>query len=304
PSRPRITSAEWDELRHAFGGSLLAQASLAALAENIDGCVWPVQHPQETPAAYLDLAHTEVLARLAGLGLPSDRFDTLVEILRGTLSFDESFGDMVAVAGKAEADLDPVARNLERLGIPPDFPVALCQFRPTTMEFCRREKIVVIADFLAFARTTTTQVIVASEFRDLLNAVSHIDERTLARHLPFRPKSIGLHLVEGLALLVRGLREDQREGVVLDPATLPTPLQARAHALALHFIDQLRALREAFRAGTPLSRLVAPLDELLIEPAVATLLQVHLTSPDPVPAPVAPPAKPGLLARLRAFLGL
>lgn len=303
-ARPRITPADWDALRHAFSRSLLAQASLAALAENIDGCVWPVRNPQETPAAYIDLGHPEVLARLASLGLPADRFDTLAEILRGTLAFDDSFGEMVEVAGKAEADLDPVGRNLERLGIPPDFPVALCQFRPTTLEFCRREKILVVADFLAFARTTTSQVIVASEFRDLLNAVSHIDESTLARHLPFRPKSTGLHFVEGLALLVRGLSESQRERLLLDPTSLPAPLQARGHALALHFIDQLRAMREAFRAGTPLSRLVAPLDELLIEPAVAALLQAHLVAPDPVPAPVTPPAKPGLLARLRAFFGL
>lgn len=299
--RPRITSAEWDELRHAFGRSLLANTSLAALAENIDGCVWPVAGEHETPAAYLDLTHSEVLARLTRQALPPTQLDTLAEILRGTLAFDESFGEMVQVAGKAEADLDPVARNLERLGIPPDFPVALCQFKPTTLDFCQREKIVVVADFLAFARTTTSQVIVASEFRDLLNAVSHIDELTISRHLPFRPKSTGLHFLEGLALIVRGLREDQREQILLAPATLPGPLQVRRQALALYFADQVRALREAFAAGTPLSRLVAPLDELLIEPAVAALLQLQLTSPEPAPAPPAAPARRGLLARLRAF---
>lgn len=301
---PRLGSAEWDDLRHAFSRSLLANTSLAALAENIDGCVWPVRGDQETPAAYLDLSHAEALARLTRHGLPPAQLDTLADILRGTLAFDESFGEMVDVAGKAEADLDPVARNLERLGIPPDFPIALCQFKSTTFDFCQREKIVVIADFLAFARTTTSQVIVASEFRDLLNAVSHIDERTIARHLPFRPKFTGLHFIEGLALIVRGLREDQREQILLSPASLPGPLQVRRQALALYFADQVRTLREAFAAGTPLSRLVAPLDELLIEPAVAALLQLQLTSPEPVPPPPPAPPKRGLLGRLRAFFGL
>ena len=276
-SSPRISPSEWDDLRLEFRHSVMVDTSLAALAENIDGCVWPITGPPETPASYIALGHAEALARLASVGQPPSALDLLVVILRGTIAFDESFGEMVEIAGKAEAEHDPVPRNLERLGIPIDFPVRLCAIKPNTLQFCQRERIEVLTDFLTFARGASRQMIIGGEFRGLLNAITHVDEATIAKYLPFRTKTSGLHFVESLALLIRELDEVQRERLITQPASLPPEVYAKGEEYAVYFKAQVEELRAALTAGTPLSRLVAPLDDLLVEPTVASILRLYLT---------------------------
>lgn len=265
--------------------------SLASLAENIDGCVWPIKDPQERPMTYIELDYPAVLARLASLGQPPATLDGLADILRGTLAFDESFGEMVEVASKAGTNLDPVPRNLERLGIPLDFPVRLCAFKSGTLDFCRRERIVVIADFLTFSRGASQQVVIGGEFRDLLNSITHVDEETIARFLPFRVKSTGLHFVEGLGHLARELTEEQRQQIFQQPLQLPEHTREKNQHLAAYFKNQLDEMRASFVAGTPISRLVAPLGDLPLEAVVAALLRAHLQPP-------AAPAKRGFFQRL------
>lgn len=304
---PRITSSQWDDLRGKFKDSLLAETSLAALADNIDGCQWPKKGPEEIPATYLALSHAEVVGRLASLKLSPAHFDKLAEILRGTLSFDESFGEMAEVAGRAEADNDPLKRNLERLGIPEDFPTALCNFTPYVHNFCQAERLEVIADFLSYARNVARSEIVAGEFRELLNACVHIDERVIARHLPFRIKTTGLHLVEGFAHVVRSVEPADRALLRQDPAAALTPeFRAQADGLARYFRAELGEMIAAHHAGTPAGRLVAVLDDPETEADVAAVLALYLpAAPKPqAPAPEAPaqsepPAKKsGLLQRL------
>ena len=294
-AQPGITPGAWDELRLTFQSSLLGNTSLSALADNINGCRWPIKGPEETPASYIHLNHGDAIARLRSLGQPAGALDKLADILRGTLAFDDSFGEMVDIAGRAEAAADPVPRNLERLGIPPDFPLALGNLKPSTLEFCEREKIFVLREFIDFGRSASRQVILASEFRDLLNAVSHIDERALARILPFRPRSTGLHLIEGLAHLVRPLDASRRREMERDPAAaLSAAARVRADRLATYFSGQLRELRAARDAGTPLSRLVAPLDQIEIEPAVTALLGLFVDPPPPPATTPGPPPKRGV----------
>lgn len=298
-SAPRLSPDDWDKLREEFLHSLLIDTSIAALAENIDGCRWPLRGEDETPAAYVHLDHAEALARLRSLGQSPAALDKLADILRGTLAFDASFGEMVHIAGQAEADNDPVARNLERLAIPADFPVALCNFKATTLDFCQREKIATLGEFIAFARSVARQVILGSEFRDLLNSLSHLDEPQLARLLPYRLKTSGLYLVEGLAHLVRALPAARRAQLVASPEKTAADLLSAAEKLAAHFAGQLAEMRATHAAGTPLARLVAPLDDIGLEPAVAALLGRLLV-------PAAPPAdksvgeRPGFLRRLFA----
>ena len=298
PIRTRTTPSAWDELRRTFHSSMMMDTALTSLAENIDGCVWSVKGADETPAAYVDLSYPEVIDRLRARGLPPAVLDDLVDILRGTLAFDESFGEMVGIAGKAEAESDPVPRNLERLGIPLTFPVRLCNLTPGTFEFCQREKMELLADFLTFSRGASRQVIIGGEFRELLNAITHIDEETIARFLPFRIKTAGLYFIEGLALLVRSLPEDARQRLVKQPDSLPEELRARATLLADYFPGQILEMQAAVKAGTQLSRLVAPLDDLPIEPAVAALLRVYLTPKPAFATPAAAPVKRGFFQRL------
>jgi hypothetical protein len=296
PLRTRTTPEQWDELRLTFHRSLMVDTSLASLAQNIDGCVWSEDGADEKPAAYVDLTYQEVLARLRARGLPPALIDDLVDILRGTLSFDESFGAMVEIAGKAEARTDPVQRNLERLGIPPDFPVELCCFTPGTVQFCAREDLVKLIDFLMFSRGASRQVIVGGEFRDLLNAIVHIDEFTIARLLPFRMKTSGLYLVESVGLLVRPLGIEERVMLARNPAGAPEELKHQVARRVEYFHDQAEHMRGLLKGGMAMPRIVVSLDDLSLESAVAALLGQHI-SPARVTEAVKP-AKRSLLDRL------
>lgn len=310
---PRITAAQWDSLRESFRHSLLVDTSIAALADNIDGCQWPKKGPGETPAAYLGLAHEEAIARLASLRLSPAHLDKLADILRGTLAFDRSFGEMASVAGLAEAENDPLKRNLARLGIPEDFPLALCNFTPHIHDYCHAQGLVVLADFLAYSREVARSAILAGEFRELLNACVHIDEPVVARYLPYRPKTSGLHLLEGFAHIVRSLDAETRARLRQDPSAALSPeARAQADALAGYFRAELAEILAAHEAGTPANRLVAVLGDIETEADVTALLALYLpgvpaqaspTEAAPAPGTAAgqsetPAKKSGLLQRL------
>jgi hypothetical protein len=276
PVSPRLSPPEWDTLRLAFHGSPLVDAPLSALAQNIDGCSWPLDDAEEKPASYIDLPYGEAIARLRFYDLEPARLDTLADILRGTLAFDASFGAMAEVASGAEAAADPLGRKLARLGIPADFPVALCNLPPGTLHFCEREELHTLGAFLDFSRGASRAVIVGGEFRDLLNAVGHNDEETLARYLPYRPHARGLHLVEALGHLVRPLDIEARIALTRDPASVGPDLRARATRLIEYFPDQYARLRAAAAQGVPYARLVVSLDDLSLESAVAGLLRLYI----------------------------
>ncbi len=295
-TRTRTTPAEWDKLRRSFRDSVMLDIPLSSLAQNIDGCAWDLDKPDEKPATYIELTHAEVVERFASRGLPVALLDKLADILRGTLSFDESFGAMVEIAGKAETD--PVLRNLERLGIPADFPVQLCALSPVTLSFCQREGLDTLGKFLEFSRFALAKVSIGGEYRELVNALSHIDEATLARLLPFRPKSTGLHLVEALGLLVRTLPLEERVNLAREPASASPELLAQVMQRMDHFADSARRLQSALEGGTPAARLVVSLDDLSQEAAVAALLERLLLPPPPAPSVPEPVNPPGLLQRI------
>ncbi len=138
-------------------------------------------------------------------------------------------------------------------------------------------------------------VIVGGDFRTLLNALSHIDEVTLARFLPFRVGRRGLHLIEAVGLAVAGLSDLQRESLARRGAQ-PTPtLAARVAELTRYFAMERAELERNLQAGVPLSREIMVLGDPAREALVATLLQPHLD----VPVTAAEPEKrKGWFARL------
>jgi len=272
----RVNAEQWNSLRIDFNRSLLVDTSLFSLAENIDGCVWPLSGPDETPSAYIDFTYDEVIEKLAEKGQPATRLDNLVDILRGTMAFDESFGDMAGIASKAEAETDPVKRNLERLEISPDYPVSLCNFTPGMHDFCQREKLETLNDFLSFTRGASRQVFISGEFKELLNAISHIDEQEIARFLPFRIHSSGLHFLEALAFVIRPLSPEERAVVTKRPESLSPEALERVRGYARYFKDEISKLRSTAASGTPLGRLAAPLNDLALEPGAAALLGLLL----------------------------
>ena len=150
-----------------------------------------------------------------------------------------------------------------------------------------------LADFLAFSRNVARSAILAGEFRELLNACVHIDEPVIARYLPYRLKTSGLHLLEGFAHIVRSLDAETRALLRQDPAAALAPeIRAQADALARHFHAELGEMLAAHEAGTPANRLVAPLADIEIDADVAALLTLYLSgAPADAPAPeIAPEA--------------
>lgn len=289
---PRITPVEWDALRAAFHRSMLAETPLASLAQNVDGCAWSDARGEETPCDYLDLPHALVLELLAERGHKPDRFDALADILRGTLAFDDSFGAMVEVAERAEAAADPVRRNLEKLGVPADLPLDLCELSPTTLAFCHGERIHTLAGLLDFSRGASRRVFVGGEFQALLNAVYQRDETALARFLPFRPRHRGVHLIEGLAHVLRRLPVERRMEIARLPSTCDPDMIARAVRLAGFFSAQLEELAARRAEGMPLDRYLVSLDDLSLEAAVAGLLSRLLPETSPTATSVVPVVSP------------
>jgi hypothetical protein len=280
----RTTPAEWDKVRAAFAASLMVDTPLASLAENLDGPSWPIKDTRENAAAYIDFDYKEAIAALALRGQPPERLDHLLEILRDTLAFDNPFGEMVAQSETAAERDNPVLVNLAKLGIPASFPLSLTALATDTIDFCRLEGVTTLGEFALLAQRFSRTVVVSGDFRALLNALSHVDEPTLARYLPFRPGVPGLHLIEAVAHLVRALPEPERRQLLAAPASaMATSVGARVTELLPFFPDDRTALMEQIARGVAVTRLVMVLNDVAFEPVVAAALAPHLPPPPTTP---------------------
>ena len=279
-------ASAWDKARAAFSKSIMVDTPLASLAADLDVPPWPVNGADETPAAYIYLPYSQVVAALAARGLPPAQLGHLITILTETAAFDEPFGDMMDLNADAPGDVDrdsPLVKNMAKLDLPADFPLALSGLSESTVELCRVEKVDTLGQFVAFASRLAQSVIVGGDFRTLLNALAQKDEETLARFLPFRPGAKGLHLLEGLVLEARLLDASSRAAVAADPLAAPAAIRSRVSRLVAWFPAELDALRSS--SATPTSQLVAAVGDATLRPAVAGLLQPHLPPPPAPPKP-------------------
>lgn len=256
------TAKDWDQVRAAFATSIMVDTSLSSLAQNLDGPPWPIAGKNETPAHYIDLDFEEVIELIQLKGQKPELMDQLIAILRDTLAFDNPFGEMVEQTQAASARDNPLLKNLAKLEIPENFPMALTALEPGTLEFCRLEKLQTLGEFAVFSQTMAQNVIVGGDFKKLLNALSHIDEGALSEVLPFRRGSRGLHLVETLGQAVRA-----------------PDAGARAELASLWFRDELAAIELDIAAGGKLERHFALLRDATHESRAAALLQPHLRLP-------------------------
>lgn len=279
----------WDKCRTAFSRSIMVETPIASLAQDLDVPPWPLVSPEETPASYIYLPYAQAVGALAERGLPPAQLGALITILNETVAFDEPFADMMEItpASSEATDADsPLLKNLAKLEIPLDFPLALSSLSAGTIELCRAEKVDTLGQFVGFASRLSQSVIVGGDFRSLLNAIAHKDEQTLATFLPVRPGTKGLHLLEALALEVRTLQPGVLAAVAADPLAAPVAVRNRVARLVTWFPVEHDALRAASTAGTPTAQLVSGLADPAITPAVASLLTPHLPPP---PAPPPPP---------------
>jgi len=258
----KSTAKEWDEVRTAFSTSIMVDTSLSSLAQNLDAPDWPIRSKDETPSKYIDLSFDEVVELLQLKGQKPERIDQLVGILKETLAFDSPFGEMVTQAEATSARENQLLKNMAKLGIPENFPVTLTALEPGTLEFCKLEKLFTLGEFAVFAQGMSQNVIVGGDFKKLLNALSHVDEASLAEVLPFRKGAKGLHLAESLAHVTR----------YPDAA-------ARAEVATTWFKDELAAIEKDVAGGGALSRHFVVLGNPEVEKKAAALLKPHLRLP-------------------------
>lgn len=277
----KSTAKEWDEVRAAFATSIMVDTGLNSLAQNLDAAAWPVKGKDETPAKYIDLTFEEVGELLQLKGQSPDRIDQLVSLLKETLAFDNPFGEMVTQTEAASTRDNQLLKNMAKLAIPENFPVALTGLGADTIEFCKLEKLSTLGEFAIFAQGMSQNVIVGGDFKKLLNALSHVDEAALAEVLPFRRGAKGLHLTEALAHATR--------------AKNPT---ACAELATTWFRDELTVIEKDVAQGGALARHFIRLGDAALEARAADLLRSHLRLPAGASASGGEKKKPGLFARL------
>jgi hypothetical protein len=258
------SAKEWDEVRSAFGSSIMVDTALSSLAQNLDGLDWPFAGPDEKPSTYLDYTYAELQAEFEGRGNPTAA-NLMIQILRETLSFDQPFGEMVKQTEAASQRENPMLRTLSRLQIPEQFPLGLTLIDDATRELCRLEKVETIGQFALFAQNVSQNVIVGGTFRELLNALAHVDEKVLASYMPLRFGSPGLHFIEAL-------RQSARSS---------NPNSHVAFAMAWFDEDVAQWRREAAVNPLFLRSQLAVLNDPALQQCVAELIAPHFTTPAP-----------------------
>jgi len=255
----KSTAKDWNEIRKAFAASIMAETPINSLAQNLDGPEWPIKGKEETAAKYLDLSFEEVLEVLQLKGQTPERIDQLIGILKETLAFDSPFGEMVEQTQAASERDNQLLKNLAKLGIPENFPIALTALDPGTLEFCKLERLVTLSEFAVRAQSMSQNVIVGGDFKKLLNALSHIDETALAEVLPFRVGHKGLHLVEAIG-----------------QAAKAPDAASRAERATTWFRDELAAIEKDLEAGGSLARHFVLIGNPEVEQRAVELLRPHL----------------------------
>ena len=278
-SQPKYTEKDWNEVRTAFASSIMVDTQISSLAQNLDGPVWPVKSKDETPAKYIDLSFEEAVELLALKGQTAEKLDLLISILKETLAFDDPFGDMVEQTEAASVRDNPLLKNMARIGVPENFPIALTALGPDTVEFCKLEHLKTLGEFAVFAQGMSQNVIVGGDFRKLLNALSNLDEVTLGEILPFRKGSKGLHLIEALGHAAR----------------LPNPIPKAVESVAWFEAD-FNQLKKDFTESPNLSRQLGVLGNVELEKKVQDLIR-QLIKPGSTTG-VAQSGKGGFFSRL------
>lgn len=314
----------WDQVRKKFATSIMVETKLASLAVNAEAEEWPLDGDDETPSKYIDFNYHE-LKMLPEFAIDPSRIHLLIDILHETLSFDDPFGDMAeTIEASAAAGDNTVRKVLKDLGIPEDYPVQLTALSDDAIELCKAEGIETLGQFADFAQNMAQNVIIGGDFRALVNALGTGDEEALAKYLPFRPKTNGLHVPEAFGMIIRALTPDQIFGLAVragkrasaeetarhkplnttEIAQLETRLQNRIGPVLLWFNEQREDLNRRISAGEKLDRYFLVLNNPDVELVAMRLVGLMFKgkavtaapSASPTPAPAA--KKEGLFSKL------
>lgn len=203
---PPFTSADWDKLRFLMQDSVLADTSLAKLAQDTDS-KWPIRGRKETPRKYI--GHSlEELCELPEFYGKGNRLVLLYRILEEIQSFDDPFRNMVDQFDALVSEEDEARKALRQLEIPADFPLELANFSPETMDLCGAEDIHRLDQLIDFSRRCARTVLLGGEFQRFLNALLQMDIVSLSRFLPVREGESGIFLAESLGHLAGRLPDE------------------------------------------------------------------------------------------------
>lgn len=306
----KYVSDDWQNLRARFLHSPMVEMEISVLAENA-GISWSGPGADATPEEFLGLSF-EQLMRHPVIG-SVERTNLFLDILKETLAFDDPFSELVA---DKETGLvqSPVELNAEKLRIPLNFPLSLANISSDARKICSSEGLKTLGDLIAFSQRMARRIVIGNDFRELLNALVSADETTLARYLPVRRGSKGIHLPEAIGLgfsrLEYGtfLRMVQLYGGVLNKReeALVIPLESDAiervqlanqdfiRRVLTHFDDKRSELSRAAESEEGLQAYLAVIGSDKVERVAFAELWKFFHSEYP--------ARPGLFARiLRSF---
>lgn len=203
PKIELYTSEEWETMRQRFASSALNDTELSILAQNA-GKKWPFKGSDETPAKYIEFEFDE-LASVPGLVGKKKRIQTLLDILRETLAFDDPFADMadkVEHDGETDSTYD---RVLDRFSIPGEYPAKFIAFDAEGRHMIRDEGFGTLMKVVEYGKTLPYDVQGATDLKSLMNSLAHKDELGIAKFLPYRRGTPGLHLAEAIGHIARRL---------------------------------------------------------------------------------------------------
>lgn len=204
----KYSEAEWEHLRKRFFSSMLNDTEIAKLGQNV-GVSWPFKGTDETPSKYIDYS-LEDLKEVPGLVGKPKRIQTLMDILRETLAFDDPFSDMVdTVESESQVD-DTFERILAKLNVPTNYPAKFVHFSEETSALLRSEDLQTLVDVIHFGQRLAQNVVVGGDLKRFLNGLAHKDEAGIARHIPYRRGEKGLHLAEAIGLIAVDLPDAAR----------------------------------------------------------------------------------------------
>ncbi len=201
----QYSAEEWNHIRKRFFNSILNDTEIAKLGQNV-GISWPFKGKGETAAKYVEYDFEE-LQSVPGLVGKQRRIQTLMDILRETLAFDDPFSDMVdTVEAESEED-DTFERILAKLEIPPSYPSEFVRFEEGTKELLKNEDVNTLIEIVHFGQKIARNIVVGGDLRTFLNGLAHKDEVGISKHLPYRRSVRGLHLAEAIGLIAMDLPE-------------------------------------------------------------------------------------------------
>lgn len=274
-----LSAKEWDRIRDRFRRSMMVKTEIYKLAQNID-ISWPLRGPDEIPLKYVPLSYDELMMT-PGIAEKPERARLLADIFVETMAFDDPFGEMAEHVDSSSKHDESAAKAMRELGIPDEFPIALCNVSQETREFCVNESLTTIGDFIEFTQNMAQSVVVGGDFRAFLNSFVHQDEEAIAHYIPMRIGRKGLFLAEALGQAVDRLSKieylhfleayggnptaDDRKGVQKmsedDGAEAKLRIRRELSAVFEWFKEETDLLKDALaEGGNSLDRFFMPLE--------------------------------------------